>query len=176
MLNIFIRIRIPDVNEKLKMYTLGRTYSSNLVYTIWAIFGGFILHFLLSNYLTVLLKPSFEEPVETTEDLIKRDITPFLWPGAEIFVQRFEASPDPIFQEISRRIIVAKDWYEYYDLVLKVNSTGLFAEMGAFPSLSFVPDEYWYRSSETVSGSYPYYINLSNKKWPLTKVKLVCNN
>ena len=162
------------------MYTLGRTFSSNLVYTIWTIFGGFILHFFLSNYLTVLLRPSYEEPVESTADMIRRDITPFLWPGGEIHIKRFEASSDPNNQELSRRFIVAKDWDEYNDFVLKVNSTGLFAEMGAFPTLWMVPEEYWYRSSETISGSFPYEIHLSNKKWPLKKVLqtciIICNN
>ena len=75
---------MPDPTERLRQHTEGRTRASNLVFTIWAVFGGFILHFLLSNYLTVLLRPSYEEPVETAEDLIKRDITPFLGPGGAI--------------------------------------------------------------------------------------------
>ena len=80
--------KIPDVTERLRQDSEGRTRASNLVFTIWAVFGGFILHFLLSNYLTVLLRPSYEEPVETAADLIKRDITPFFIPGGE-FTDRF---------------------------------------------------------------------------------------
>ena len=93
-------------------------------------FGGFILHFLHSNYLTVLLKPSYEEPVETAADLIKRDITPFIMPGGEMYKQFFAASSDPIYQEISRRLVIAKDWDEYEDMVRQVISTGLFADIG----------------------------------------------
>ena len=88
-----------------------------MVFTIWAVFGGFILHFLLCNYLTVLLRPSYEEPVETAADLIERDITPFMAPRAQIFRQFFAASPDPDYQEISRRLVVAKDWDEYEDMI-----------------------------------------------------------
>ena len=73
-------------------------------------FGGFILHFLLCNYLAVLLNKSYEEPVETVEDLIKRDITPYLGPGREYYKQWFAASPDPSYQELSQRLVIAKDY------------------------------------------------------------------
>ena len=136
-------------------------------------FGGFILHFLLSNYLTVLLTPKYEEPVETAADLIKRDITPFLWPGGEIFKQLFAASSDPVYQEISRRIVIANDWDDYEDMVRKVTSTGLFAQIGTTPWYFISTDEWidWYKSSETIAGDFPYSVHLANKKWPLKKVK-----
>ena len=170
-------IRIPDVTERLRRYSEGRTLSSNLIYTIWAVFGGFILHFLLSNYLTVLLRPSYEEPVETAADLIKRDITLILAPGSEIFIQYFAASTDPNYQEISRRLVIAKDYDEYEDFMRKVTSTGKFAGLGSQPHTWFVSEEEyknWYRSSEAIGGFNPYAGHLSNKKWPLKKVKDKC--
>ena len=170
---LLFSLKIPDVTERLRQESEGRTRASNLVFTIWAVFGGFILHFLLSNYLTVLLRPSFEEPVEGAADLIKRDITPFLSPGSEIFRQAFAASTDPNYREISRRLVIAKNWDEYEDMVSKVTSTGLFADMGTEPALWLVSEEeykYWYRSSETISGNNPYGGSLTNKKWQLKKV------
>ena len=151
--------------------------TSNLIFTIWAVFGGFILHFLLCNYLTVLLTPSYEEPVETAADLIKREITPILWPGADIWRQFFAASPDPIYQEISRRFVIAKDWDEYEDMVGKVISTGMYADLGSVPWILNWnnPEEElknWYRSSDTIGGDYSYLGHLANKKWPLKKVLL----
>ena len=152
---------------------MGRTLSSNLVYTIWAVFGGFILHFLLCNYLAVLLRPSYEEPVETAADLIERDIVPFYDAGAEIIRQFFAASTDPYYQEISKRLVIPKDWDEYNDMLDKVISTGKFAQIGPQPAFWVVPEvEYknWYKSSEAIGGLYPYIGQLSNKKWPLKKV------
>ena len=166
-------IKIPDVTERLRRDSVGRSLSSNLVYTIWAVFGGFILHFLLSNYLTVLLTPSYEEPVETAADLIKRDITPFMTSGSEMYKQLFAASSDPIYQEISRRLVIAKDYDEYEEMVRKVISTGLFADIRSTPwCFNDCTEEFkdWYRSSETVAGDNPYQIHLTNKKWPLKKV------
>ena len=166
-------LRIPDVTERLRQYSVGRTWSSNIVFTIWAVWGGFILHFLLSLYLTVLLRPRFEEPVETAADLIKRDITPFYQPGSEIYRQFFAASSDPTFQELSRRLVIAKSWGEYYEMVGKVYSTGLFALLRTQPPVKIDPKrgyKDWYRSSETVAGFNPYGGHLVNKKWPLKEV------
>ena len=136
-------------------------------------FGGFILHFLLSNYLTVLLRPRYEEPVETAADLIKRDITPFLWPDAEGWRESYAASPDPDYQEISRRLVIAKDWDDYEDMISKVISTGMFADIGTIPWVYEEEFKDWYRSSKTLAGDHPYAGHLANKKWPLKKVSTV---
>ena len=151
---------------------MGNSLASNLIFTIWAVFGGFILHFLLSNYLSVLLRPTYETPVETAEDLVKRDIIPFMSDGFEAYIELFAASTDPNYQELSRRLIIAKDWDEYEDLVRKVNSTGLYADVGSLPLWFNSSNEfdYWYKSSETIAGDNPFTLHLKNKKWPLKKV------
>ena len=164
--------KIPDVTERHQRYSVGRTLTSKLAFTIWAVWGGFILHFLLSNYLTVLLRPSYEEPVETAADLIKRDITPFMLPGSDIYRQFFASSSDPNFQEISRRMVIGgwEDWDEYEDMTSKVTSTGLYAEIGNLPSTDTEEFKDWYRSSEMIAGDNPFGGSLTNKKWPLKKV------
>ena len=170
---IAFSFRIPDLTERhpRDLVPIGRT--SNFVFTIWAVFGGFILHFLLSNYLTVLLRPSFEKPVETAADIISRDITPFYFPGGHIWKQFFADSSNPHYQEISRRLVIAKDYDEFDSMMRKVTSTGLYAQIGGTPSLRVVKVEEWknwYRSSATVGGTNPYGGHLLNKKWPLRKV------
>ena len=162
--------KIPDVTERLRQDSEGRTRASNLVFTIWAVFGGFILHFLLSNYLTVLLRPSYEEPVDTSADLIKRNIIPFVGPRGDIYRQFFAASSDPVYLEISRRLVIAKDFDERDDMYNKVTSTGMYAYIGIYPKGGEEEYKHWYRSSERISGFNPYTGHLANKKWPLKKV------
>ena len=119
------------------------------------------------------LRPSYEPFVDTAADIIERDITPFLIPGADIWVRFFADSQNSNYQEISRRFLIAKDWDEYQDMVRKVVSTGLYGEIGTIPwCFEDCTEEFkdWYRSSERISGLYPYQIHLSNKKWPLKKV------
>ena len=112
--------------------------------------------------------------METAADLIKRDITPFMVPWSDMFKKFFAASKDPYYQEISRRLVIAKDWDEYFDLVHKVTSTGLFADIRTFPWVNRTDRtehfKYWYKSSETIAGDNPYSGHLGNKKWPLKKV------
>ena len=96
-----------------------------------------------------------------------------MFPGSELYKQFFAASSDPVFQEISRRLVIAENWDEYEDMVSKVTSTGLFADIGPYPDTWYVSEEEftdWYKSSEAISGFSPYQLHLSNKKWPLKKV------
>ena len=65
---------------------------------------------------------------------------------------------------------MAKNWQEYDDLVSKVISTGMYADMGTVPYAYEEDYDKWYRSSEKVPGLIPYSFHLSNKKWPLKKV------
>ena len=150
-----------------------RTLASNLVFTIWAVFGGFILHFLLSNYLSVLLRPSYEKPVDTTKDLIERGITPFTPPGTEYLIEELASSPDPYYREVAKRLHITKDWGEFDEYTQKVITTGMYADIGSEPLL--VNDtKYtdWYKSTETIGGDYNYVGHLLNKKWPLRKVSI----
>ena len=87
----------------------------------------------------------------------------------------FANSPNPNYQKLSQKFVIAKDWDEYYDMVGKVISTGLYADMGVEPlcfNWNNCAEEFkdWYRSTERISGFSPYSVHLSNKKWPLKKV------
>ena len=48
------------------------------------------------------MKPSYEEPVESAADMVKRDITPFFAPGGEMYLQLFAASEDPNYKELAK--------------------------------------------------------------------------
>ena len=52
--------------------------------------------------------PSYEEPVETAKDLIKRNIFPFYDPGGEIMRQFFASSTNPDYREISQSLVIPK--------------------------------------------------------------------
>ena len=44
--------------------------SSTLIFLVWAVWGGFILHIILSNYLAVLTKPKYEMPIRNIDDVL----------------------------------------------------------------------------------------------------------
>ena len=154
------------------------------------------MHIILSNYLTVLLKPEFETPVDTTKDLVSRNIIPYYIPGGHIWKQFFADSPDPLYQIIAEKLIIPRNWAHYDELCEKV------IEEGTHANIATVPDEWerslghWYRSAdfyesfisiqmqrfvrqnmtiflrstESLPGEYVFGVHLANKKWPLLKV------
>ena len=58
------------------------------------------------------------------------------------------------------------DWDAYFEMVHKVTSTGMYALIGTLPHHKVSEEKYkdWYRSTETISGTFPYIVHLSNKK------------
>ena len=47
-----------------------------MTFLLWSVAGGFLLHILECNYLTVLVKPTYEKPVDSAEDIIERETVP----------------------------------------------------------------------------------------------------
>ena len=54
---------------------------------MWCVMGGFLLHILECNILATLLKPVYEKPIDTAEDIIERGITIIGFPGRESMVE-----------------------------------------------------------------------------------------
>ena len=151
-----------------------------MVYLVWAVFGGFLLHILLCNYLTVLLRPRLEEPVDFASDLIKRNITPYTYEGWGFLQYHFKHPRlGPEYHELSQKLVTPKSG-EFDEVVNKVlNFSASLAWIG-----NGIQERWWLKnrkrdgrfkrfwvSEEYIKlGDYPYTIYKSNKKWPLQKV------
>ena len=77
---------------------------SNIVFLFWAIWGGFILHILLSNYLAVLMKPTYNKPIRTVEDVIESGLTIFYKNGGQFLTQLLLDSPDARYQKLGELV------------------------------------------------------------------------
>ena len=177
-------MKIADVTRRCQFSSVFQGISSKFVFLLWAVFGGFILHFLLSRYLTVLLKPRYEKFIETAEDLIEEDITPFSITHAYIYIMN--ESSITSFKQLAQKMTPIKDIYEFENMVCKVISNGSFAQIGSQPWIprtcisnngTRVPiisgREWrlkWHRSPEPIEGLGGYVSHLTNKKWPLREV------
>ena len=75
---------------------------------LWCVCGGFLLHMLECNYLSILLKPSYAKPVDTAEDILNRGITIIFIPGQEGVLSTMKNSPSKVTRELAEKIIVAK--------------------------------------------------------------------
>ena len=83
-------------------------FSSNLVLLMWCVWGGFLLHILECNYLTVLVKPVYEKPIDTAEDIIERDIMVLSGPERESYIELLKRSPCPLTRAVAENTYIPK--------------------------------------------------------------------
>ena len=88
-------------------------FSSRMLFLIWCVFGGFLLHFFGSFFLESLLKPNYEKSVDTAEDVRDRNLTVVSSPGAESIVEILKNSPSAITRALAERTIVPKVIFFY---------------------------------------------------------------
>ena len=79
-----------------------------MVLLMWCVWGGFLLHILECNYLTVLVKPVYEKPIDTAEDIIERGIKIIYSPGTESMVETLKKSPFPLTRKLAENTYVTK--------------------------------------------------------------------
>jgi len=146
---------------------LHEGFSSNYMFMNWCIMGSFLTHILLANYLSVLIQPKYEQPVETTQDVYDRGMKPYYVPSGHIFQEAFAQSEAEIFQELAKVFVIPEDWDEYDDLAKKAVTEGTYAGFGQAPYDYETEYGLWKISRETISITLPYGHYLGNKKWPL---------
>ena len=79
--------RILEFARKVKIFSFSRVFrisfpfgfSSRMMFLLWCVLGGVLLHFFECNILEILLKPNYEKPVETVQDVVDRRLT-IVWP------------------------------------------------------------------------------------------------
>ena len=86
---------------------------------MWCVWGGFLLHILECNILATLLKPVYEKPIDTAEDIIERGITIIDYPGRESMVETLKRSPFPLTRALAEHTYVAKVIIIYFSLETK---------------------------------------------------------
>ena len=61
-----------------------------------------------SEYLTMLIKPIYEKPIDTAQDVLDRGLTVIWPPGLDSDHEYWKNSPSKIRRQFAERIIVAK--------------------------------------------------------------------
>ena len=61
-----------------------------------------------SNYFTMLMKPTYEKPVDSAQDVVDRGLTVLLSPGSESEVERLKNSPSAVNRALAEQTVVAK--------------------------------------------------------------------
>ena len=83
-------------------------FASNMVFLLWCVFGGLLAHMLEANFLTILLLPNYENPIDTAEDLLDSGLAIMSSPGTESMREILMNSPYYISRTLAERTIVPK--------------------------------------------------------------------
>ena len=176
-------------NQATNHLFLTKKFSSKFIFLLWAVCGGFMMyihylinrmndflifsHFLLCNLLTTILRPNFEEPIDTAKQLVEKNITLFVNRGGEIWKQFLQKSTVDEYKIIGDNMIIADNWDHFDNLTEHdVIGAGTHAWMGSSLLSYKLALGKWHRSQETLAGDYPFGGYLTNKKWPLNEVNI----
>ena len=128
---------------------------------------------MLCNLLTTILRPNFEEPLDTARQLVEKNITLYGEPGYEIWKQFLQESPIPEYNKLGETMIIANDRDHYINMSRHdVIGAGTHAYMAGSLLPHHLAMGRWYRSKENLAGHNPYGGYLTNKKWHLNEVKI----
>ena len=154
-----------------------------MVYLVWAVFGGFLLHIILCNYLTVLLKPLKEIPVDFTEDIIKRNITPWGYYGMAMSAyEHFKNTSQfgPEYQELLKKLKIPKTGAERNGVMGRVFNLSKSEAWIGYGSgekwwlrrnnLDVSFKRFWISKESIRLTERPEAFYLTNKNWPLLEV------
>ena len=98
--------RVPLIINQAARFNFG--FASNMVLLLWCVCGGFLLHMLECNYLTILLKPNYEKAIDTAQDVLDRGLTVIGTPGTESGVEILKNSPSAVNRALAKRTVVPK--------------------------------------------------------------------
>ena len=128
-----------------------------------------------ANFLTILVKPSYEKPIDTAEDVMDRGLSVIYPPGTKSALEILKNSPSTITRTLAERTTVCKDWDEcngnpfgsddgLIPAAVKTGSSVL--EAGILYPWYFAFGK-WHRSKESRGGQNPFASYMLNKKWTL---------
>ena len=68
--------------------------------------GSFLFHILECNFLTILIKPNYEKPVDTAEDIIERGLNIIGIPWTTALIVDMKKSPSKIIRDLAEVYVV----------------------------------------------------------------------
>ena len=165
-------------------------FASNMTFLLWCVCGGLLLHMFESTFFSMLIKPVYEKPINSAEDVLDRNLTVLFFPGTEALLEIMKNSSYSTQRELAERTIVPKviffkfvsfilkkklwkDGNEYVKMVQErvLASGSSVLEIAYLLQYELDWAKYygtrWYRSRERKGATSPYASWLMNKKWTL---------
>ena len=128
----------------------------------------------MCNVLPVILRANFDDPVDSAQDIVDRNLIVVMAPWMDMWKQWFATHANPHYRKISETMIIAESWDQlaWYmeDGIIEKNTH-------VYPGGYLTPGEkalgLWWRSKETVEGYQGFQGLLTRKKFKHYEVN--CN-
>ena len=116
------------------------------------------------------MRPNFEEPLDTSKQLVEQNITLYDAPGYEGWRHFLQESSIPEYNILGGNMIFADDLHQFYNIAYHdVIGAGTHAQIAGYLYPDLLAMGRWYRSKEKVSGTNPYAGYLTKKKWHMNE-------
>ena len=102
----FSLFRVPFIIDQALRIRFG--LASKMTFLLWCVCGGLLLHMFESTFFSMLIKPVYETPINTAQDVLDRGLPLISLPGRESLVEIEMNSPSSITRQLAERTIVAK--------------------------------------------------------------------
>ena len=108
--------KILEFVRKFKIFSFSRVlrisfpfgFSSRMIFLLWCVFGGLLLHFFECNLLDILLKTNYEKPVDSAQDVLDNNLTVIYTPGSESILEMMKNFHSDVHRKLAKRTVVPK--------------------------------------------------------------------
>ena len=151
---------------------LPKGFAANFVLISWSVLGGVIGYAFLANFLTMLIKPVLEKPIDSVQDIVDQGMVPITFETGwgEYYIDLLKNSPNPLYRQLAEIAITPKDGEERLKLmkerILKDGTSVYISDRIYSDELD--PADF-YSSKDVLEGMDPWVVWIVNKKWPLSE-------
>ena len=118
----------------------------------------------------MLLRPQYEKPVDSVQDIIERGLIPFVNDDNYYIKDFLSQSPNPLFQQLGEMTVVPTDYEEFIRMIKEqiqgANTHVLMTLLHDYDyeSSGFIKSDF-HKSKDYLEGNNPFGVNILNKKW-----------
>ena len=98
--------RVPLIINQALRINFGLAFK--MIFLLWCVCGGLLLHMFESTFFSMLIKPVYERPIDTAQDVLDSGLNVISGPERESWLEIWKNSPSNINRQLAERTIVPK--------------------------------------------------------------------
>ena len=149
---------------------LPKGFAANFVLISWSVLASVIGYAFLANFLTMLIKPVLEKPIDTVQTIVDRGMVPITHDYGQYYIDFLRSSANPLYRHLAEIAINPKNREEKLKLMKeRILRDGTSVYISALIKPEELDPADFYFSKDVLEGWNPYGVWIVNKKWPLSE-------